>query len=67
MFINSTDMLQPFFSGKKAYRQTSFYIEQRKKWQLLMEKNDKPLGGKWTYDDQNRMKYPNSKSVPEIS
>jgi deoxyribodipyrimidine photolyase-like uncharacterized protein len=29
-------------------------------WQsrsILLENNQKPIGGKWTYDDENRLKY----------
>ena len=28
--------------------------------------NDKPSGGKWTYDDENRKKYPAKKTPPDI-
>ena len=36
---------------------TDFYINQRKKLDILM-KDNKPLGGKWTFDGENRKKIP---------
>ena len=32
----------------------------------IMMISDKPEGGKWTYDDQNREKYPKDKTPPKI-
>ena len=36
----------------------SFYREMRKKHELLIDSNEKPLGGKWNYDQSNRKKLP---------
>ena len=33
---------------------------------ILLEKQQKPVGGKWTYDDENRLKYPKGKTPPKI-
>lgn len=38
---------------RKTYFQTDFYIEQRKKRNLLIEADGKPVGGKWTFDAEN--------------
>ena len=35
----------------------SFYRNMRKKHDVLMD-NDKPLNGKWNYDEDNRKKLP---------
>ena len=48
--------------NKKKYNQTSFYIEQRKNTRILLETDGKPEGGSWTYDTQNRKKYPIEKA-----
>ena len=59
--------LEPFFrADKKKLFQTSFYKSQRIKFNILIDENQKPDGGKWTYDDQNREKYPKNKTTPEI-
>ena len=67
LFLNTNEDLQPFFrSDKKKYHQTSFYTDQRNKWHILIEKDGKPTGGKWTFDTENRKKYPTNKIPPAI-
>ncbi|MFT5103554.1 MAG: deoxyribodipyrimidine photolyase-related protein, partial [Candidatus Latescibacterota bacterium] len=67
LFLNSKEDLTTFFRGdKKKYHQTNFYIEQRKKRNILMESNGKPTGDKWTFDTENRKKYPVKKHPPAI-
>ena len=66
-FLNTETENQIFFNpSKKKYFQTSFYKLQRKKLNILMDGND-PKGDKWTYDDENRKKYPKSKTPPTIT
>ena len=45
------------------YKMSSFYIEQRRKLNILIE-NGKPSGGKWSHDKDNRKKIPKDISVP---
>ncbi len=67
LFLNSKEELLSFFhKDKKKYNQTSFYIEQRKKHRILVDLNDKPIGDKWTFDTENRKKYPTKKIPPSI-
>jgi deoxyribodipyrimidine photolyase-related protein len=67
LFLNSKEDLASFFrSDKKKYHQTTFYTEQRKKQNILMEADGKPVGGKWTFDADNRKKYPAKKIPPSI-
>ncbi|RFZ91801.1 cryptochrome/photolyase family protein [Mucilaginibacter conchicola] len=66
-FLNSTDDVADYFDGKKTYFQTDFYIAQRKQRNILLEGNDKPLGGKWTYDTENRQKFPKNEVVPMLN
>jgi len=67
LFINTKEDLLPFFRvDKKKYHQTSFYTEQRKKMNILIDENGKPSGGKWTFDAENRKKYPAKKIPPSI-
>jgi deoxyribodipyrimidine photolyase-related protein len=55
-FLNTSDT--DFFEGRKHYLQTDFYVAQRKQRGLLVSPNNKPLGGKWTFDADNRAKFP---------
>ena len=67
LFINKEDELLPFFSPtKKKFFQTPFYKNQRNKLNILLDKEKKPLGGKWTFDDMNRKKFPKNKNTPVI-
>ena len=50
---------------KPKYKMTSFYMNQRKKLDILMH-SGKPVGGKWTYDSDNRKKINHKISPPLI-
>ena len=63
-FLNSLNEVDAYFSKKKTYFQTDFYTSQRKYRNMLLEKDGKPLGGKWTYDADNRSKFPKKEVVP---
>jgi len=66
-FLNSKKELTTFFRpNKKSFFQTTFYKNQRKKIRILIDKNQQPVGGKWTYDAENRKKFPKSKTAPGV-
>ncbi len=64
LFLNTSEANTDFFATKKRLYQTDFYIYQRKKFQILIEENDKPKLGKWSFDAENRLKYPKGKVPP---
>lgn len=67
LFINTRDELASFFKpSKKKFFQTSFYKSQRVERNILVE-GEQPVGGKWTFDTENRKKYPKGKVPPKIS
>jgi len=67
LFLTHRDDLEPFFnSDKKKLFQTTFYKSQRKKYNILLEIDGSPTGGKWTFDDMNREKFPKNKNTPSI-
>lgn len=66
LFINSKKELSTFFKPtKKKFFQTSFYKDQRKQRNILMT-SGQPEGGQWTYDADNRKKYPKGKTPPQL-
>lgn len=68
LFLNTKEELSSFFKkSKKKFYQTSFYKEERIKRSILLDKENKPEGGKWTFDSENRKKYPKKKEVPKFS
>ncbi len=64
-FINSqNEALLPRKDGR--FLQTDWYVQQRKKLNILME-GEKPVGGQWTFDVDNRKRYPAQKTAPFVS
>lgn len=66
-FINSEEELYSFFASKKRMFQTDFYKAERLKRSVLIESNGSPTGGKWSFDDENRLKYPKGKTPPRVA
>jgi deoxyribodipyrimidine photolyase-related protein len=66
-FLNSKEEMIEYFKGKKKFSQTDFYIKQRKKFGILLDEIGSPIGGKWTYDAENRLKYPKDKKPPKVT
>lgn len=66
LFIQTEAEINEYFkSDKRHFNQTDFYKRQRKTHHLLMDGED-PEGGNWTYDEENRKKYPKGKLAPAI-
>lgn len=66
MFLTDEDYVRKYFSKHKSYLMVSFYIEQRKRLNILIDDN-KPIGGKWSYDEENRKKLPKGIVKPRLS
>ena len=65
-FLNNMQEAAEFFDKKKTYFQTAFYIDQRKKRNILLTLNNEPEGGQWSFDADNREKFPAKEIPPEI-
>ena len=66
-FINNKNDLAEFFNpDKKFYFQTAFYKQERIRLNILMTEDGKPEGEKWTFDAENRKKYPKNQTPPPI-
>ena len=67
LYITSTDVLSEFFKpNKKRFFHKSFYESQRLSMNLMIDSMGKPLGGKWSFDEDNRKKFPKGKSCPKV-
>jgi deoxyribodipyrimidine photolyase-related protein len=64
-FLCEKSYIRKFFQNKKSYNQTSFYIAQRKRLNILIQ-NGRPKEGKWTFDTENRKKIPKNLEIPKI-
>ena len=67
MFLNSIKDLKAYFGSSEKFLHAQFYIEQRKKRNILLDGNGKPKGGKWSFDSDNRKKYPKDKTPPDVN
>ncbi len=64
MFMLTKKEVQDEFGEKKKFLMANFYKKQRRKFNLLMENNE-PVGGKWSFDDENRKKFEPSIKIPQ--
>jgi len=60
LFLNTYSDLLNYKNSKKntKYTQSDFYKTQRIKFNILIDKNKDPLYGKWSFDTENREKFP---------
>ena len=65
MFLNSRSEFKNYLNKSKKPFMATFYKESRKKLNILTNKNGTPVGGKWSFDEDNRNKLPNNISVPK--
>ena len=65
MFLNSRDEFKNYLSKTKKPFMANFYKIARTKIDILME-NNKPKGGKWSFDEDNRKKLPKDIKIPEM-
>jgi len=56
-FINTSEQNQRWRSERKRWHMADFYQWQRKRLNILMT-DDKPEGGSWSFDKENRKKIP---------
>ncbi len=63
-FLTPEDWLLSFFEGTRHFSMTHFYIAQRKRLKILVE-GGKPVGGKGSFDPENRRKIPKSLEIPK--
>ena len=63
-FTASAEEFSSWAQGRKQLVMEYFYREQRKKLGILLEKNGKPAGGQWNYDQDNRQSFKTAPSPP---
>ena len=63
-FINTKDEINEYFNDKKKLFLSSFYQNERKKLNILVDSENRPEGGKWSFDSENRKKLPKKIKIP---
>ena len=65
MFLTTRKEFKEYLDSVKKPFMKTFYEAQRKRMGILME-GEKPKGGKWSFDDDNRKKLPKAHVPPEV-
>ena len=65
MFLSSRDDFKTYLNQVKKPFMANFYKKQRVDHNILVDSNNKPVGGKWSFDDENRKKLPKEIDLPE--
>jgi deoxyribodipyrimidine photolyase-related protein len=66
-FINTMNEVKDYFDKSKTYFQTAFYIDQRKQRNILLDANRQPEGGQWSFDADNRKRFPKTEKAPIVN
>ena len=65
MFLNSRDEFKNYLGKSKKPFMATFYKEVRRKSGILMGADGNPIGGKWSFDEDNRNKLPKDILIPK--
>ena len=67
MFLNSRSQFVEFAKTQKSLiKMASFYQKMRIKMSILIDNNKKPIGGKWSFDEENRKKISGKIKIPKV-
>ena len=66
MFLIKREEFLELKGSSKVIRMGNFYKNVRKKLNILVDENQKPIGGKWSFDDENRKKIPKGLDIPDL-
>ena len=66
MFVNSINDFIEYSKKTNNLLMANYYKLIRKKYNILVDKDNKPIGGKWSFDSENRKKIPNKLVIPKI-
>ncbi len=66
MFVTSREYFADYVSGAKRPFMAEFYKRQRRRLDIMMEADGEPVGGRWSFDEENRKKLPKTNTPPQI-
>ena len=64
MFLTSREEFAEYLKSSKKPFMKTFYERQRKRLQILTDSKNQPLGGKWSFDTENRKPLKSALEVP---
>ena len=65
MLLTPTEVMDDYFNGRRKPMMGNFYQMQRKRLGVLIDDQGGPVGGRWSFDADNRKKLPKGITVPE--
>lgn len=63
-FLTPRSVIDEFVRGRKRLFFTEFYIAQRRRLNVLLGPSGEPVGGKWSFDPENRKRLPRQLPIP---
>ena len=66
MFTCSRDEFRDFAAGKSRLLMGDFYKRQRRRLDVLIDADGEPIGGRWSFDADNRKKLPRNVTPPKM-
>ena len=67
MFVTPRAVFDDYLDGVKKPFMARFYEQQRQRLDVLVESDGSPVGGKWSFDADNRRKLPRGHTPPDVA
>ena len=66
MFLTSREQFASYVSSAKKPFMKTFYEQQRKRLRILVDSKLEPIGGQWSFDEENRKPLPKNYRAPTL-
>ncbi len=66
MFLTSREAFREYLTQVKKPFMKTFYERRRRALKILVDSHGSPVGGQWSFDDENRKKLPASVTIPKL-
>ena len=66
MFVCDREQFRQYNDGTKRPFMATFYKQERRRHGILVDSEGEPVGGQWSFDEDNRKKLPKSVTPPDI-
>lgn len=67
LFLTSRENFSAYLKKNRKPFMKTFYEDQRKKLNILIDSEKNPTGGKWSFDEDNRLKLPADLNPPSFA
>ncbi|HLO99335.1 MAG TPA: cryptochrome/photolyase family protein, partial [Fimbriimonas sp.] len=67
MFLTPPEEWRNYTSTTSRRQMSDFYIRQRKRLGILIDQDGAPVGGKWSFDVENRKRLPSNVHPPRVA